>query len=385
MTSLGGAEKLVDTLTRLLINKFEVYIATFDEKGAIPCIQTAAHFYPLGQIKNLPLPLRFISYFNSARRLAVFKKKLSPDLTFSLLWRADLINALTMQKKEKIASLIVINIIGNRSNRLMERYSSIVGVVYRRFHKVLAITPHILEELKSLYDLDPKRLGVFKTFVQPQKRIDFPSENSRKFVFCGRAVHEKNIDGLLHVFSLFSVNHSKFQLVIIGDGPLLCSMISLAEKLGLTVSTDPSSKAQVLFVGSRKNPEFFMLNSHIFLLPSRHEGLPTVLILAAALGLPFLAADCQGGGVRYLLSQVITNPGCSQDNSSDYLAAHLLPIPDPSVPYTLDLWVRAIEQTALDYHYRNELIMLSSDISKIYSIESVKSEWITLANSIVGQ
>lgn len=385
MVSFGGVEKLLVTLAQLLEEDFVINIASFDRFGATPCFPTAAHFYPLGQCKNWPLPFRFITYIGTARRLAALKKVISPDLTVSLLWRADLMNALTKQKKEKIASLAVINIVNNKSNLLLMRFAGIVGVVYRRFHRILAITPLILEEFKSLYNIDPERLSIFRTFVHPERQVAKLSDNSSRFVFCGRAVHEKNIEGLLYVFRLFSERHHGRQLVIIGDGPLLCSMILLAEELGLSVSTDSNSKAQVLFVGSRETPECFMWGARAFLLTSRHEGLPTVLILAAALGLPFLAADSEGGGVRYLLSQTTSQLGCFREGTSFDLSESHLPVPDPKKPITLELWVQAIELIEFNISFRNNLIKLSSEISKIYSRESVKAEWLSFVNLMVNQ
>ena len=47
---------------------------------------------------------------------------------------------------------------------------------------------------------------------------------------------------------LIAINHN-------GDGPLLPSLIALARRLGFSVSRDASTAAQVVFLGSVKEPE----------------------------------------------------------------------------------------------------------------------------------
>lgn len=378
ISSVGGAEKLVSTLSTLLQHSFDISIATFDSPNSMPAFVCAAKYYPLGESRILPLPLRLISYIDACRRLSALKKKISPDVSISILWRADLINALTKLKQEKIASLAVINIIGNKTNSLLVKLRHVVKIVYRRFDLILAITPTILHEIRKLYNINRNNLTLFKTYVAPHLPSTSLPETTHRYVFCGRAVYEKNIEGLLHVFKLFMRSHPNRQLLIIGDGPLLDSLISMAKQLGLTVSTTPTSTANVLFVGSTDDPESFMLGAKAFLLPSRHEGLPTVLLLAASLGLPILASDCDGGGVRYLFSQISDNNlPLSMTTSSP-----LLPVPDSTQPSTIQDWVHAMHLIDTSETHRSQLIAVSAAISHVYSMPSVRADWIRIVNSI---
>jgi glycosyltransferase involved in cell wall biosynthesis len=52
---------------------------------------------------------------------------------------------------------------------------------------------------------------------------------------------------------------------------------------------------RVEFLGGKENPFPEMKKADLFVLPSRSEGFPNVLLEAMALGRPVLAADCETG------------------------------------------------------------------------------------------
>ena len=52
---------------------------------------------------------------------------------------------------------------------------------------------------------------------------------------------------------------------------------------------------KVIFIGYHKNPEEYMETSSIFVLSSRCEGFPNVLLEAMAMGMPVISTDCKSG------------------------------------------------------------------------------------------
>lgn len=384
MASAGGAEKLVDSLSQLLKDDYDISIASFDPPGSKPYFQNNVPLYPLGDGSRLPLLLRAFTYLRAARRLAALKHRLGIDLAISVLWRADLINMLSRAGK-KTVSLAVINILNNQTNAMMVKLRGPVGHIYRRFDRILSIAPEIATELQTLYRLDRRKIGIFKTFLACPQAPGIFSDERPRFVFCARAVHEKNIDGLLHAYARFATRNPGRQLVIIGDGPLLDGMKALAIELGLSLSTDSNSDAQVLFVGSSNTPEAFMRGARAFLLTSRHEGVPTVAILAAALGLPILAADCLGGGMRVLFNLTPEAPLSQPENEDGPAAGLLLPIPEPSQPDTLDTWVHAMEVADLDQGRREKWVAGAFKMAADRSPEAVRKEWASTVESVFAQ
>ena len=77
------------------------------------------------------------------------------------------------------------------------------------------------------------------------------------------------------------------RLLILGEGPERAALISLVKQLGL--------EEDVSLPGFVSNPYPFMAHASVFVLSSRWEGLPTVLVEALYCGAPIIATDCQSG------------------------------------------------------------------------------------------
>ena len=102
----------------------------------------------------------------------------------------------------------------------------------------------------------------------------------------GRLMPVKDHATLLRAFA--QVVHSRpARLVILGEGPERRNLTEHAERLGITQHFD--------MPGFCLNPFAYMSKSRVFVLSSRYEGLPTVLIEAMACGTPVVSTDCRSG------------------------------------------------------------------------------------------
>jgi len=97
----------------------------------------------------------------------------------------------------------------------------------------------------------------------------------------------KGHDSLINSYLIVKNHLPNSKLIIIGDGPLRNELEQLIEKLAL--------KDEVLLMGLRKNPYKYMAKSDIFVLSSKYEGFPIVLLEALACGLPIISTDCETG------------------------------------------------------------------------------------------
>ncbi|MDB5980195.1 MAG: putative glycosyltransferase [Pseudomonas sp.] len=103
----------------------------------------------------------------------------------------------------------------------------------------------------------------------------------------GRLIALKGFDLLLDAYAKVASSDAPPDLVIAGDGPELSALTAQARRLGI--------EDRVHFTGFLSNPYPLIRHAQLFVLSSREEGLPTVLIEALALGTPVLATDCDTG------------------------------------------------------------------------------------------
>ncbi len=105
----------------------------------------------------------------------------------------------------------------------------------------------------------------------------------------------KGQDVLLQALHLLKRQGHHYQLTMVGDGKHLKDMQTLANELELSDS--------VVFTGEQPHQKILscMQRNDVFVLPSRTEGLPRVMIEAMATGMPAIGSDA--GGIPELLPE----------------------------------------------------------------------------------
>lgn len=132
-------------------------------------------------------------------------------------------------------------------------------------------------------------------FLRAKEPLDdpwFQSGEPPVILGVGRLTHQKDFHTLIEAFAIVR-RQRECRLVILGEGNDRDSLKSLAEELGVG--------ADVGLAGFADNPYKYMAHSDVFVLSSRYEGLPNVLIEAMGLGTPVISTDCPGGAREILL------------------------------------------------------------------------------------
>jgi glycosyltransferase involved in cell wall biosynthesis len=115
-------------------------------------------------------------------------------------------------------------------------------------------------------------------------------------VACGRLALQKDYQTLLSAFHLVRKS-TNAHLAIIGEGPLRAELGKQAEALGIAKDID--------FVGHSDDPTAWIRRASAFVMTSRWEGFPNVLLEALGCGCPIVATNCSDtvpellGGGRY--------------------------------------------------------------------------------------
>jgi glycosyltransferase involved in cell wall biosynthesis len=171
----------------------------------------------------------------------------------------------------------------------------------------------------------------------------------------GRFVGDKNHAGMLRAFARVIEAHPNALLFLAGQGPLLSFTRALGEALHVENS--------VRFLGIRNDIPDLMRASDLYLMSSLCEGLPNVLLQAAATGLPAIATDVGGNAsaVRDGVSGRIVPP-----NDDAALAASVIEVLNMSSAARRS-WGHAARQLALSE----------------FSLESVVDRWLGLYASLM--
>ncbi len=129
----------------------------------------------------------------------------------------------------------------------------------------------IKEKMKIVYN------GAFDSFKPVDKYETFT------FISTGRLVTDKGIGELIDAFNRFNEKYDDSRLYLLGDGP---QRDEFEEK----AATNPS----IQFLGYQQSPLEYVAKSHVFLLPTYHEGFSLALVEACMLAMPIVATDVGG-------------------------------------------------------------------------------------------
>jgi glycosyltransferase involved in cell wall biosynthesis len=102
----------------------------------------------------------------------------------------------------------------------------------------------------------------------------------------GRLVPVKRQDMLIRSFAGIKRQFPEAHLVLVGDGPLVAELRALSARLGLSHC--------IRFTGYQSHPERYLRAMDVFALTSQSEGMPQVIMEAAAAGIPVIATRVGG-------------------------------------------------------------------------------------------
>lgn len=164
------------------------------------------------------------------------------------------------------------------------------ALCYRRADTVVAVSDGVRGEVLELFGVDGRRVCTIYNPVVPDEWFEGPVDHRdsgtlpRRIVTIGRMVPQKGYDVLLR--ALPNVE-GDWRLDMWGDGPQQAALEAQVRALGL--------QERVAFRGYTSDPRAALMAADLFVMPSRHEGLPATLIEALAAACQIVAADCPHG------------------------------------------------------------------------------------------
>ena len=289
---VGGAEKVAVTYLRHL--NYEIFDVTLLVIGNNE-----------GKISGLlpkQINLKFLNKKNVTSALfAILSlvRREKPKLVFCNLSYLNLVVSLIKPFFPKSCKVIAreSNIASINVNRSKNRF--IHWVLYRFFlgklDKIICQTKHMRDDLILNFGVSPNRIIVLPNPLDKLLVRKLSSDFSIKkpevktFVACGRLNRQKGFDILLDAVS--QLKGKDFEVWILGEGELKFELELKKKNLGVK---------NVKFLGFKDNPFPYIKCADAFILSSRYEGTPNVMLEALALNVPILAVPTKGGGIEVL-------------------------------------------------------------------------------------
>ncbi len=138
-----------------------------------------------------------------------------------------------------------------------------------------------------------RRLAAMPAATDLECAVDHGAASRVHLLAVGRLVPEKGFDMLIE--ALAQSNDARLHVTLLGDGPLRHELEALALRLGVA--------ERVRLAGFQKNPYPYFAQADAFILSSRSEGFPNVVLEALVCGTPVIALPAPGG-VQELLRGV---------------------------------------------------------------------------------
>jgi glycosyltransferase involved in cell wall biosynthesis len=296
----------------------------FRERGHSVTLLTFGHDSPyLGP--NSPFDVTDLDVGRTLTSIPTLVRKLReirPDVVLSTHYYANIANVIANELARVGARTIVTerlyvsHIIDKEPWYKSKLFPVGMRFAYARADHCVTVSQAAAEDLRELASLSPDEVtaiynptlieDVFERASEPVDHPWFDADEPPVLLGVGRLTGQKDFETLIRAFDEF-VETNEARLVILGEGEERDRLEALTKTLGVEDAVD--------LHGFVDNPYSFMKRADLFVLSSRYEGMPNVLVEAAALETPVVATDCPSGP-RELLN--------------DGEAGKLVPVEDPS-------------------------------------------------------
>ena len=168
-----------------------------------------------------------------------------------------------------------------------------------------------------------------KSFVIPNPFVlkndvcPYLGKRKKTIIGAGRFVPEKGFDVLIDAYYIVNKKHPEYRLVLYGKGPLQEQYEKQLNQYGLLNKTE--------FPGYVNNVAEMVREEGVFVLPSRLEGIPNVLLEAMSVGIPTVSANCEPGGPMFLSNNGERGLVVPMDDSESLAEAIIKIIEDQSL------------------------------------------------------
>ena len=284
----GGAERVLLELCRAWMERGDNVILVTLSHGAedhypVPAGVTRVPLDVLGHTRGWQVVSANVTRVRALRRAIV---QASPDVVVSFI---DRMNVRTLLATSGLPMPVIVSERSDpREYPMGTLWSALRTLTYRHADALVMQTSSLrawgethLPSSCVLVIPNPVRMA-------SNAEIDLPVHaRGTEIVAMGRMADAKGFDLLIDAFAMVQPEFPAWRLRIVGDGPDRATLERQAR------SRLPESA--VIFHGRTADPDSILAATPVFVLSSRYEGFPNVLLEALQSGCACVATDCQSG------------------------------------------------------------------------------------------
>jgi len=276
----GGAERVVS----LLSQEFE----RMGNRVKIVLFSNDIEYEYGGEVINLNTPassnyfIKLFRLFQRVHKLRKIFKNEKPDYIFSFMESCNFASILTGEN-------VVVSIRNNPEKKHNWYQKLLIKILYnfKNVKKIVSVSKEIEKILNKDYSLNNTITILNPIIIDNNYKIKEDLSKYRPFVLgVGRLHKQKNFDLLIKAYSKTQVKKDA-KLLIVGEGKERKSLELLINSLNLD--------DQVILVGQKGNIKDYYMQCDMYILSSRFEGFPNVLVEALSNNCACIATDCPTG------------------------------------------------------------------------------------------
>ena len=289
----GGAERiLVNILNNIDRSKFIPRLFLFEHEGAFindlkEDIEIGWGIKPKNNNKIMKF---FLKYFY---RSTLGRRKLKDfiqnnDIVVAFLEKLTTYNVSKVIKKDNITSIAWLH---NNINEFSIINKFLSKKHYKNYNKVFCVSNECaflakkyLDDVSNKIETMYNPIDINEIINKSIVKSNFNIPKGKFIIAIGRLNKQKGFDVLINAYS--KIENNDVNLIILGEGEERNNLQDIISNLGL--------ENKVYLPGFVDNPYYLLKKADLFVLSSRFEGLPTVLIEALALGKKIVSTKCTG-------------------------------------------------------------------------------------------
>ncbi|MCC9043603.1 glycosyltransferase [Myroides sp. M-43] len=291
----GGVERVtLNIINSLDFHKYEVHLLIL-EKGNNTLLSSVSS---LASILEIGKPSLRKASFELYKAL----KQINPDVVFTSFNHISLfIGVLKMLYGFKFKTIVRLNSLPSNklvSNKRDKIYDVFFSKVVKKSNVVISQSNEMTQEVAQYYNLDITKIETIRNPIDQNAIVRYSSEEcdvlfDREYfnlVAIGSLSSVKGFDLLIEaIYNIKTKDVCDYRLYIIGENretneDYHAKLENLIRKLDL--------EKEVFLLGYQSNPYTFLKNADAFVLSSRKEGFPNVVLEALVLKKPCLVTDC---------------------------------------------------------------------------------------------